>query len=1588
MDGNTLERLLAWMQAPENNVMHGWGAIAILGRKKVNELLAQQHVTRSSAYPWLPLISGVVDTIAGKRLDAICGFRLDAPQLSFENADLDSDHATLSCSVTAGAWLTMSRRDNQWQIQRIVEIDPLLGPRVVLDLYLTKTPGSVSDDGRIILDLKDSDEVRLTGAGTEDEQLLVGNLFKSLISQLPDDQRIWEIARIETENAALPLMKPASFRLQVKADPQASMSAETATDREGAVLVCINMVDRGQGGTLPADYPYFIPDDTGKDYSASVLMPKETVLAAMLASLAHIYGKSDFELTNDADGTLLQAQLTSGVLNVPSHLITQTDPDTGEETQLLIHEMAFELTPDLPATVAFGDDGIQMTWSSRSITGMTFTTEPAESFYRFGVDVVLHAAYQLIDGHWTNTAYTFDKNIIALPPTAGEKNAWDDMLGAIGTLMSIVNEAITNMLTGHVDPLFQQTFPVESSFEDFLNEQLTLGFGQFVQSDTLHVPKDVLILGHVNPKSTSFVVSPLQPLMMAGSSQSFVTQPTLQNLAWSVEALEGGSVEKGCITPAGLYQSPHASALDGQMRVRVVAEDRATGHSSAALVTVLASPLTVSPLVQVCSTGETVELAANGFANEPLQWAIANPVSGESGSVRPSTAPGGDHTYVAGPKVSEKTYVLDEIKVSGPSGARSAWILVVQKTPVLVVKPRVNDASTGQASLQALWSGAEIKPVWTLPLGGPGSIDADGKYQAPDNIQDRFALVLATYSDAMFGDVEGHIILPLPLSDFKDELTLMGEDAAPGGLLSLSQPKASPKQSAPAADTSLEGLVEWMADPANNVMWDWDAIAAMDRSSVNSLLLQEYIHRFSSDTYLPAVSGQVPTVNNEWIEAIHGFLLDAPRLAFVNDDLGDSHASLTCAILGGIQRTLHKNVDSWDVVKLTRFDPLQGPRLTLDLRLDQVAGLVEDDGRVRLDLQHSDNFILTFAESEYEKKLGGDFFKDLFNQLPDEQRIWTLGTIGPGSNTLMRAESFKLRTQTRPQGSSQAQQTASNCDGAILTFICMEDGSTGGDIPIEYRYLIPDEDSGRYGATVLFAEGRINKAAKVIETVTALVSSAFEYIEFDYIKDADGRVTKATARTGQLLIPSASKDLLPVFLDGKYVTPRVFRTGASYDAHTVSMPLTITLDGNRNAVLTWQAEAREGVTLEFPDSIYPVFVAVNTIAIEVTCHYLFSDDDNDLVLKPTLDLRVRSEEGELSFESLEGIPVEDYALLLTMGVVALGIVSWDKTRMGTDIQALLAKVLQFRLPVSAFIEESIQLNFNHAIVSDVFRAPRDIALFGRIAPAATRFVVSPQEHLMTVDSAMKFATEPAGMQVDWSVEKLHGASEDAGAISAMGKYYAPQALSKAESFIRLRITATDQATSHQSSALVTVVASPVSLNPLIQVCDNGQSVELAVGVTGIDDATCAIKNPVEGESGTLSPSTLTDSGYTYTASSADVRKTYVLDEIVFANQDFSTSAWVLVQKNTPFLTIKATIAEQDGTSAEKVLLQAIGNGNVVTATWSMPLGGPGSITDGVYSAGEEADKHFVLILATVQHVVMGELQGHIILSLPLASHFS
>ncbi|AEV64387.1 hypothetical protein [Pseudomonas ogarae] len=791
---------------------------------------------------------------------------------------------------------------------------------------------------------------------------------------------------------------------------------------------------------------------------------------------------------------------------------------------------------------------------------------------------------------------------------------------------------------------------------------------------------------------------------------------------------------------------------------------------------------------------------------------------------------------------------------------------------------------------------------------------------------------------------------------------------------------------------SLETLLAWMKDDSR--MLGWGMVVALERRKTNLLMTQEYIRRFDTGSYLPPIRGEVDTTSNYFVNLIHDFVMDVPLLSFENADLNDSKAMLTMAVVGGSQINFKIESVGWKPIAVDEIDPLQGPKLYLDLLLSQVPGDVDADGRVILDLRKSDNFRLTFGQTPHEQRLGGEFFKDLFNQLCDEQRIWPLGRIERGTSELMRPKSFKLRTQASG-AAARDPQSPEYGNGAILALVRM-DGSPEGSIPgADYRYLIPDDAGKDYSATVLFDWARLSPLLGWSQKLIDAIKTLFSTDDLEYVYSGN-QLESVIVKSGGIIIGGQLEYRIPVTLEGKTLTAIVRRKHSFVPANGV-FPFTLTL-GDRGASMRWQSESVEETSLYYLDEnekeIGPFDMGKSVFydleAVFELAEVVGSDGAIEPVIKPVIfnfsitppDVSP-AQESNAAPGTGKGIEELILALVLLIWVVTL------ETLHKALGQVLIEQILRFqigvRVALKPLIENIIKMNFGRAIERDQIRSPYDIGFFGRLDPTQTSFVISPMQLLMLQGSTRQFSTEPVVDGVRWAVENLIEGAGNPGTISASGSYQAPPAASIEGRFKRVRITATAPNSGYRSSALVTVLVNELSVHPLIQICGVGVKVELAAGVLGEDELLWSIKNPVANESGEVLPSTEADGDHSYHHGPVVARKTYVLDEIEVKNRRTNETRSVHVLATQRDSGVTVNILSTDFALGQ-VLLEAIVNGLPQdSAVWSLPLGGPGSIdATGLYRVDPAATERFVLIFAQVDGGGLGIFEGHLILPLPLA----
>ncbi|WP_273826316.1 hypothetical protein [Pseudomonas asplenii] len=786
-------------------------------------------------------------------------------------------------------------------------------------------------------------------------------------------------------------------------------------------------------------------------------------------------------------------------------------------------------------------------------------------------------------------------------------------------------------------------------------------------------------------------------------------------------------------------------------------------------------------------------------------------------------------------------------------------------------------------------------------------------------------------------------------------------------------------------------LLAWLKDEKR--MLGWDAIIALQRDATNTLLLQQYIEHFDQGaSYWSGIGGFIPTSGNNVMEAISNFTLDVPRLFFEDTGLDNSRANLEMAIVEGSQLTLLRVINHWAVTRISEYSPSEGPRLYLDLLLADVPGQIDGDRRIRLDLKQSSDFRLTFAKTQSEQLEGGRFFKLLFEQLPDDQRIWVMGEIKEGTNPMMQPESFGLRTQ---QGGAAG-------EGAILAFVRMKGRHEGGfpGASSGFRYLIPKDAGKDYSATVLLSRGRVIMA-QLLKSFGELMGDD----DFSYVFDQDNELILATSTGGKFDIPNQrfTERFELGFPSGIAWINIIF----GFDSFSIPLANALVLEVKGQEV-TARLRARGQIPIKFyrvEDSDPPMYVEYFSgdfsqhynLSILANYELVDSGGGGEIRLKSfkyeafTDESGSPSEWAPSSKVSRGGLEPEELAYFIQYVESQSAAITAAATKRiidGPEFENAIKEAFERHFPstlsVREFVEENIELHFGNAIVGNEVHSPGDVGFFGRVSPQQTHFEITTPEPLLAAGASHAFQTQPAVSGLRWTVQDLRRSTRNSGSIDpSTGLYQAPQAGQIEGRFTRVRVTATDPATNFRSAALVTVVANPLTINPLISVCDPNERVDLGLGVLGQGRVEVTVRRPGPG-SGTIEQQ---DGQYTYVAGDRVQRETYVLDEVVATCEGQSRSACMLVKQQNPALTV-SPVTDAGQLSAGQIQLKTEFNGLDITkdVEWFIAFDGPGQMdadAPGLYHAQPSADARFVCIIAQYDMAGFGTFKGHVILPLPL-----
>jgi len=755
---------------------------------------------------------------------------------------------------------------------------------------------------------------------------------------------------------------------------------------------------------------------------------------------------------------------------------------------------------------------------------------------------------------------------------------------------------------------------------------------------------------------------------------------------------------------------------------------------------------------------------------------------------------------------------------------------------------------------------------------------------------------------------------------------------------------------------SVDDLLQWLSEKPRTM--GWNCIVAYDRVKTNTVLLQEYIERFTTGHYLDPITTEIETTEGT-VELIYDYIIDAGRLSFENAVISDSMARLTMRIIGGSQISLELVDGIPHVAKIKSIDALDGPLLYMDIKLEATQGKITDEGLVFLDLYKAFNVRLTFAATDHERELGGDFFDWYFkNEIERDQQIHVLNQIMAGPNQYLVPEEFHIRTHAAPGGRDP--RSAVYGSGSVLVFITTKD-QENGELVVEdedLHYLIPEGHS----ATMLL--GNEFLMSKIMsEGCRAMANDQAEFT-FELMGKENEFVDYLAVRGGE----AGSLSSVPL-VEG-------FRKFQVYHAFPMSGSAAILLCkfAEGKVLLNWVASTPLRASLETVEGVrseHPLPWSWN-IARPYEFRQIAGTDSLKLVVDPIGDVT--------TFQLLAGENANIPEIFSRFDEVQKVVPNYllESIRYHMDLLAESASYIDiFRLNSILFKGENV-VKLASAVL------PGDLAAFGNISPSLTRFAITPLESDIGPGQKRQFATEPEMEGVTWSVEKVPGSSDAVGSIDARGEYTAPALSEISGSYTRIRVTA--QVGEYRQSALINVVTRAINVNPMVMTCPVGTQTgrEMSAGALGGGVLTWKIADPSSGA--TIKPSTITFGDHNYRPGPRLEDVNVTVDEVVVTSalNGVSQSCPVVVVHNPGTLIIEY----EDIGNPDKLQMRARFQGNLLPIDepfeWKV-IAGSGQIDEvtGVFTLDPEGQHKFAVITGIVDFAPGWVMKGFVILPIPL-----
>ncbi|WP_263264291.1 hypothetical protein [Pseudomonas sp. RIT-PI-S] len=735
---------------------------------------------------------------------------------------------------------------------------------------------------------------------------------------------------------------------------------------------------------------------------------------------------------------------------------------------------------------------------------------------------------------------------------------------------------------------------------------------------------------------------------------------------------------------------------------------------------------------------------------------------------------------------------------------------------------------------------------------------------------------------------------------------------------------------------NIDQLLDWFREEPRTKRWD--AMLAFDQATTNTLLLQQYIERFNSDSYLEPVNGTIDLGSGRVAE-IHNYVFDKPRLSFENADLDAPTATLRIQGLGGMRFDWDTSGATRQLKSIAYESPINGDVHQSIVTLRDKSVSVREH-QVIIDTASGREPLLKFGATLNEKKKAGAWIKRAFELKPPEVREYVLSELKGEAGSPFEPEHILLLTQPAP-GSKQ-RDSARYGDGAVLAFVSMK-GGTVGDRPTAadptWRYLLDPSPDGHSAMLVLSQKfvyqnllfpafigemtdgknslrGSLEAGFVELRPWLRLVGASGTYdCKWDLSAEDTGRLALAAVALMQL---------------------RTFYIGRVYNdpLHLDSASIVFRIEG----AISWLVEGDIGTgetTLSMQTWLSPIVNETGSVSFSFVSGGWMRTDHLDV---------------EKCFGSNE-----NPAVILGSAVFK----GLEERLLTVDTARLSNIVLAGERPV----------HLKGAVLTG------DLVMYGNVSSERTGLALNRQEVIVGAGNTFQFSTN-ASDDIQWAVELVDGEAANEGTISSSGLYTAPELTSR---WARVRLTATraNQAT----QALITVVREQAVVSPAIQIAVAGASAKYFVrggaagdwewDTTGLKGT---LQQPVPEPGDEFEPG---DMQYVPPAS---IDTDFIIEDIkIKVGSNITTSKVVVIKGN--IVTVMAEVAP-DGNSATLTANMA-GSPLPVPPVFTKIAGG-GTLTDNVVTSEGPNTEPYIVVQAAVELAPGFSFSGYLLLPLPLS----